>query len=92
MNGSEKQVKWAEDIRTKAMQAMTKFVEVELPAMKASAIRRGMSQEQADANLAEFVSAAETTIASFQSREDASWWIDRSNYTVKQWMREAVNG
>lgn len=92
MNGSEKQIKWAEDIRATATKAIFRFVEVDVAKMKAQAIHKGMSQEQADASEVEFVNAAQATVEMFQRQDDAKWWIDRSNNTVKQWMMEARNG
>ncbi len=90
MNGSEKQIKWAEDIKATAIVTIEQFRDSDVPAMMTKAMKQGMDEATAQARKSEFDSAISKTLAVLSAQTDARWWIDRSNnISAKHWMREA---
>ncbi len=75
LTGSEKQIAWAEDIRSKAL--------VELQPLEAKVAAH---PEQTHPNIIELKSG----IALLKAVADAKWWIDHRDYGIQTMMRDLL--
>lgn len=70
MNGSEKQVKWAEDIKAEVMTKMAGHREV----LAARFVRRNL--DESNPRRIEQMEAFDACMAYFLAQTEAKWWID----------------
>lgn len=70
MNGSEKQIKWAEDIKANVMSGMEAYREM----LAARFVRRNL--DESNPRRIEQTEAFDTCKAFFAAQTEAKWWID----------------
>ncbi len=80
LQGSEKQVAWAESIRAKAIQQIEEVL---------AAIESHRSEISADQ--ATELDRLQSDFRAIRQNACAAWWIDRRDYYGKQYLRDAYN-
>lgn len=75
MKSSEKQVKWAKDIKAEAILAVQNLA------------LQGMKQKGGEAGTIAFRPIIKETIDRLNHRDEAKWWIDNRDGTGQQWIR-----
>ena len=82
MKGTEKQIKWAGDIRARKLAEIAKM----LAWAEAEATKQGKDTPAEIASMMAEYHALETKVA---AQDMATWWIDRQDWTAQQLLREA---
>lgn len=83
--GSEKQIAWAEDLRTKKIAAL----EAHLENVYAYARKKGMSEEK----IAEQKVGIDANLAKLTAKTSAAWWIEFRALAAHMLLQEVlVNG
>ncbi len=70
MNGTEKQIKWAEDIKTSVMSGMEAHREM----LAARFVRRNL--DESNPRRIEQTEAFDACMSYFAAQTEAKWWID----------------
>jgi hypothetical protein len=78
MNGTEKQVKWAEDIKA---QTMTKVAEMRKQ-FEADAARAKASTS--DPRYIDAIAIFDRCVAKLEAQTEATWWIDNRSQVVNR--------
>lgn len=85
MNGSEKQVRWAEDIKAKFNEDMTdRFAELDKLFSKLP--------EEKKAEVGPVLDAEREVVSKINAQEDAKFWIDNRNQLGKHFVEEVRTG
>ena len=83
MNGTEKQVKWAEDIKAKMLVKVEEYRQQ----LIAEAAKHNVSLDSADGRNA--LGMFDRCVAKINAQASATWFIDnRSAVISKQWIKE----
>jgi len=70
MNGSEKQIKWAQDIKTETMGKVAALRQ----RFEADAAKANVSTS--DARYVDGIAIFDRCVASLEAKTEATWWID----------------
>jgi hypothetical protein len=78
MTGTEKQIKWAEDIRGANLAELD-----EILASAARCVAARAAKGKSTPGMSEAVAAVEAAIPALAAIDDAKWWIDHRDYNAK---------
>lgn len=88
MNGTEKQVAWAETIRSRHLRDGRALISERLTQMADAAAAHNPTRAAYDRYLADGENGADALLDALEAKDDARWWIDRRDKSAWSLLKE----